>query len=112
MGSLGTGSQETTALRALDAAANRAREGLRTIEDYVRFVLDDQHLTALCKHLRHDMAQALAGIPLKSLLASRKTQADVGTTLEGSAEHRRRAPRGCCGPILPACRNAAQPGRV
>ena len=27
--------------RVLDASANRAREGLRVVEDYVRFVLDD-----------------------------------------------------------------------
>ena len=42
-------------LRVLDAAANRAREGLRVVEDYVRFVLDDQYLTELCKQLRHDL---------------------------------------------------------
>ena len=42
-------------LRVLDAAANRAREGLRVVEDYVRFVLDDRHLTGLCKQLRHDL---------------------------------------------------------
>jgi thiamine-phosphate pyrophosphorylase len=38
-------SQQTAVLRVLDASANRAREGLRVIEDYVRFVLDDRHLT-------------------------------------------------------------------
>ncbi len=37
--------QQTALLRVLDAAANRAREGLRVVEDYVRFVLDDRHLT-------------------------------------------------------------------
>ena len=42
----------------LDAAANRAREGLRVVEDYVRFVLDDRHLTELCKQLRHDLTAA------------------------------------------------------
>ena len=31
--------------RILDASANRAREGLRVAEDYVRFVLDDPGLT-------------------------------------------------------------------
>ena len=30
--------------RILDASANRAREGLRVVEDYVRFVLDDPGL--------------------------------------------------------------------
>ena len=49
-------------LRVLDAAANRAREGLRVVEDYVRFVLDDQHLTELCKQLRHDLTAVLSQI--------------------------------------------------
>ena len=31
--------------RILDASANRAREGLRVVEDYVRFTLDDPGLT-------------------------------------------------------------------
>ena len=47
------------ALRIIDAAANRAREGLRVAEDFVRFVLDDRHLTEQCKQLRHDLAALL-----------------------------------------------------
>ena len=35
----------TDALRILDASLNRAGEGLRVVEDYVRFVLDDPFLT-------------------------------------------------------------------
>ena len=54
--------QELPRSACLDAAANRAREGLRVVEDYVRFVLDDRHLTALCKQLRHDLTDALARI--------------------------------------------------
>ena len=76
-------------LRILDAAANRAREGLRVVEDCVRFVLDDRHLTGLCKRLRHDLAAALAPIPLERLLAARETRADVGTTVSTPSEHRR-----------------------
>ncbi|MGO9113211.1 MAG: hypothetical protein ACLP9L_28590 [Thermoguttaceae bacterium] len=34
-------SHQMALLRILDAAANRAREGLRVIEDWVRFALDD-----------------------------------------------------------------------
>ena len=41
----GTVADKIATLRVLDAAANRAREGLRVVEDYVRFVLDDRHLT-------------------------------------------------------------------
>ena len=48
--------------RILDASANRAREGLRVIEDYVRFVLDDPGLTRRLKEVRHRLAQAERGL--------------------------------------------------
>jgi thiamine-phosphate pyrophosphorylase len=76
-------------LRVLDAAANRAREGLRVVEDYVRFVLDDRHLTGRCKQLRHDLAATLGRIPTEHRLAARETQADVGTMLATPTESRR-----------------------
>jgi thiamine-phosphate pyrophosphorylase len=76
--------------RILDAAANRAREGLRVVEDYVRFGLDDRHLTELCKTLRHELAAVLAGVPLDDRLAQRETQGDVGTTLDSPSEQNRR----------------------
>jgi thiamine-phosphate pyrophosphorylase len=76
-------------LRVLDAAANRAREGLRVIEDYVRFVLDDRHLTELCKRLRHNLTAALSKVSTDSRMAARETQCDVGTVLTASSEQRR-----------------------
>ena len=76
-------------LRVLDAAANRAREGLRVVEDYVRFVLDDRHLTGLCKQLRHDLTDALGRVSAEHRLAARETQADVGTALTTAAEQSR-----------------------
>ncbi len=75
--------------RVIDAAANRAREGLRVAEDFVRFVLDDRHLTEQCKQLRHDLAALLGQIPGEQLLAARETQADVGTALATPSEERR-----------------------
>ncbi len=83
------GSSAADVLRILDAAANRGREGLRVIEDYVRFVLDDPHLTELCKQLRHDLAAALSPISTDSRMAARETQGDVGTTLSTSSEQHR-----------------------
>lgn len=76
-------------LRILDAAANRAREGLRVVEDYVRFVLDDSHLTAQLKQIRHDLAAALEKTPVRARLAARDTQADVGTAISTPSERRR-----------------------
>jgi thiamine-phosphate pyrophosphorylase len=82
-------SEQTAALRIIDAAANRAREGLRVVEDYLRFVLDDRHLTELCKQLRHDLTGSLEKVPMEHRLVSRDTQADVGTTLTTSGEQTR-----------------------
>jgi len=71
-------SDQTALLRILDAAANRAREGLRVIEDWARFALDDAHLTGCLKQIRHDLAAVVADIPWEQRLAARETQADVG----------------------------------
>lgn len=77
-------------LRLLDAAANRAREALRVMEDIARFILDDADLSSTLKHLRHDLAGALdvAADP-GALLAHRDTPGDVGTTVSTAAEYQR-----------------------
>ena len=82
-------SREMTLLRILDAGANRAREGLRVLEDWVRFALDDAHLTECLKRIRHELAAALAGIPWEQRLAARETQADVGTEITTPSERNR-----------------------
>ncbi len=79
-------------LRILDAAANRAREALRVIEDFTRFTLDDAHLTGLLKNLRHDLTAALSAFPLNDLLAARDTLQDVGTSITTAAESQRSSP--------------------
>jgi thiamine-phosphate pyrophosphorylase len=73
-------------LRLIDAAANRAREGLRVVEDFVRFVGNDRHLTANLKQLRHDLAAALAPLAIDDLLAARDTLNDVGTNISTATE--------------------------
>ena len=88
--SLGVSRQERIRiLRVIDAAANRGREGLRAVEDYARFVLDDPHLTDRLKRLRHELATVLSVVPLDERLAARQTQADVGTSLTTASENRR-----------------------
>ncbi|MEM9418242.1 MAG: thiamine phosphate synthase [Planctomycetota bacterium] len=74
-------------LRILDANANRAREALRVMEDAVRFLLDNAALAEPIKQLRHDLAEALAGIP--NLQNHRDTPGDVGTTITTTAEQSR-----------------------
>lgn len=76
-------------LRIVDAAGNRAREGLRVVEDYVRFVLDDVHLTGLLKNMRHELSAVLSEVSWRERLASRETQRDVGTAVSTHREYRR-----------------------
>ncbi len=80
------------ALRIIDAAANRGREGLRVLEDYVRFEGDDGQLAALLKQLRHDLAGLLAQFDESELLRARDTPGDVGTEITTEAESRRGTP--------------------
>jgi thiamine-phosphate pyrophosphorylase len=75
-------------LRLLDANANRAREALRVLEDYARFVLDDKDLSAELKSIRHDLANAMSGI-LADAILHRDTAGDVGTTNKVPSEGRR-----------------------
>jgi len=82
-------SAPTALLRLLDTAANRAREGLRVVEDYVRMALDDRFLTGELKSLRHELQGALVGLAAGDLLASRDTLRDVGTTATTDAEFQR-----------------------
>lgn len=75
----------------LDANLNRAREGLRVLEDIARFGLDDAGLSRDCKTLRHELAGVVAAINVQpsELLAARDTTHDVGTTITTAAEVRR-----------------------
>jgi thiamine-phosphate pyrophosphorylase len=75
--------------RILDAALNRAGEGLRVVEDYVRFVADDLFLTSKTKELRHELAAAAALLLSDSRHAARDTLADVGTRVSMESERRR-----------------------
>ena len=85
-----TGFNEPTQIfRAIDAAANRTREGLRVVEDYTRFVLDDRFLTEELKTCRHELAGALSTVSNASLVRCRDTRGDVGTTVTTTREYSR-----------------------
>jgi len=81
-------------LRILDANANRAAEGLRAVEEYLRFVLDDRHLTQLCKELRHELSTTVADLWTEARRAARETQRDVGTEITTQQEYQRDDARG------------------
>jgi len=72
-------------LRLLDANANRAREALRVLEDYARFVLDSAPLCAQLKSLRHELSQTLSEWTAQAII-HRDTPGDVGTNIKTSSE--------------------------
>jgi thiamine-phosphate pyrophosphorylase len=69
-------------LRLIDANANRAREALRVMEDYARFILDDGPTSAALKQIRHDLT---ALVPAEAIY-SRDTPGDVGTGNKTASE--------------------------
>jgi len=77
-----------TRYRILDAAANRAREALRTMEDVARFRIGERELHAAIKSLRHDLRSALDAVPggQSQLAANRDTPGDVGTAVKAELE--------------------------
>lgn len=76
--------------RILDANLNRAREGLRVMEEYARFVLGDASLSAACKGLRHELAAALGEGRIDTLMRCRDVAGDVGTGVSAEGEYQRR----------------------
>ncbi|MFP6763590.1 MAG: thiamine phosphate synthase, partial [Planctomycetaceae bacterium] len=73
-------------LRILDAAANRAREGLRVVEDFVRLILDDAHLSRQLKELRHQLSSLMTAVSDVELIQARDTRGDVGTSISTQQE--------------------------
>ena len=71
--------------RILDANLDRAREGLRIIEEWCRFGLNDASLTEQIKHLR----QTLGSWHSDELRQNRDTPGDLGTALSHPQEQQR-----------------------
>ena len=63
--------------RILDANLDRAREGLRIIEEWCRFALNNREFAESCKQMR----QELASWHTSELRAARDTYGDIGTEL-------------------------------
>ena len=75
-------------MRLLDANANRAREALRVLEDYARFVLDDPDLCRSLKGIRHELMTPLRNVLAEAVLY-RDTPGDVGTGISTAGEAQR-----------------------
>jgi thiamine-phosphate pyrophosphorylase len=63
--------------RVLDANLNRAREGLRVLEDTARFVWDDRGLFTVLRKARHDLDKATRSA-YPHLVAGRESAKDMG----------------------------------
>lgn len=77
--------------RILDANANRAREGLRVLEDIARFIHNDKKITAQLKRERHRITSLLKKIPggERILLNARDSAYDVGSRVNITSEKKR-----------------------
>jgi thiamine-phosphate pyrophosphorylase len=74
--------------RLLDANLDRAREGLRVLEDWARFALERADLVSRCKDLR----QRLGRLHHSRYKLARNTAADPATGLGHPAQLERQAP--------------------
>ena len=67
--------------RIIDANLNRATEGLRNIEEYTRFILNNKNLSKKLKNLRHQIAQFFEK-DYENLINSRNVVNDVGVDIQ------------------------------
>jgi thiamine-phosphate pyrophosphorylase len=76
--------------RILDANLNRAREGLRVVEEIARLYFDDAALSSKLKRLRHELTvTARKHFDEKKLLSFRNSVGDVGADGMGKSEKKR-----------------------
>jgi len=86
---------EKSVYRILDANFNRAREGLRVLEEYCRFVLDHSQLSKRLKALRHSLCQTMAFLDPESLLCCRDSQGDIGKAIRVESQMKRASLEDC-----------------
>ena len=83
-------SQENLSIcRILDANLDRAREGIRIIEEWCRFSLDSPSLAQTCKEMR----QTVAHWHTQEIRQARNTPDDCGTSLTHPQEETRESPQ-------------------
>jgi len=80
---------DSAVYRIMDANLNRGREALRVVEEYARFVLDDENAAGRVKHVRHGLREIASAIGSNELLAARDIANDVGRETKTSGEQRR-----------------------
>lgn len=78
-------STKSSVYRILDANLDRAREGLRIVEEWCRFGINNTNLTAECKNLRQELGRWHTA----DIRAARDTPGDLGTHLSHPHEEHR-----------------------
>ncbi|MFC1675546.1 thiamine phosphate synthase [Planctomycetota bacterium] len=69
---------ERSIYRIIDANFNRAREAVRVMEEFCRFVLNSKPLSEQAKQFRHELSGAISALDCSRLIACRDTVSDVG----------------------------------
>ena len=67
--------------RIIDANLNRTQEALRCIEEYARFILNNEEFSTKLKNLRHKITLFFEKDYI-NLINSRDTKGDIGTTIK------------------------------
>jgi thiamine-phosphate pyrophosphorylase len=76
--------------RIIDANLNRAREGIRVVEEVARLYFDDAELSSKFKALRHELTKvAKKSFDQEKLLFFRDSERDVGADSMGGQEKKR-----------------------
>lgn len=64
--------------RIIDANLNRAKEGLRVVEEYTRFIMNNSSLSAELKVMRHEVTKVFSQQELKEITSFRDSINDIG----------------------------------
>lgn len=67
--------------RLVDANVNRAREGLRVLEDVARFIYSDKSLTLQVRYCRHELDKVFRRL-YPELIAARRSKQDIGRVFQ------------------------------
>jgi len=95
--------------RVLDANLNRLREGIRVVEEFYRFVLNDALEAKKLKALRHEIRQIEIGLSREELLAGRESDHDI---FRSGSEARERERSGFNQLVIANIRRAQEAARV
>ena len=84
-----SGASQTAAetMRVIDANANRAAEGMRVVEEYLRFIVEDPALCESAKSMRHRLTEILSDVALERCWQYRDADEDIGAAITTRGEH-------------------------